>query len=50
MKFLILGIIIGGLVYSPIYLMETQVEPQLEVLKNQYANAEQIANRAIAQE
>lgn len=46
MKFLILGLIVGGLAYSPIYLMETQVEPQLEAMKYQYSNVEQIAHDA----
>jgi hypothetical protein len=46
MKFLILGLFAFGLAYTPIYLTEKFVDPELNALKYQYSHAEEIANKA----
>ncbi|HET7673607.1 MAG TPA: hypothetical protein VFK11_03795 [Candidatus Saccharimonadales bacterium] len=46
MRLLFLGLFVFGLAYSPIYLMEKFVQPQLDVLRYQYSHAEEIANNA----
>jgi hypothetical protein len=46
MKFLLFGALIGGLYYSPIYLTEKYVQPQLDTLKYQYSHVDEIANKA----
>lgn len=46
MKFLLLGLLIGGLYYSPVYLTEKYVQPQLDTLKYEYSHAGEIANKA----
>jgi hypothetical protein len=46
MKFVVFGLIAGGFVYMPIYLVNTQIEPQLHGLYETYSNAENIANQA----
>lgn len=46
MKFVIIGLFVFGLAYSPIYLMEKFVQPQLDTLRYQYSHAEEIANNA----
>lgn len=48
MRFLMLGLFAFGLAYSPIYLTEKFVDPQLDALKYQYSHAEEIANKAAA--
>ncbi|HEX5456019.1 MAG TPA: hypothetical protein VFW77_01500 [Candidatus Saccharimonadales bacterium] len=46
MRFLVLGLFAFGLAYSPVYLMEKFVQPQLDEMKYQYSHAEEIANKA----
>lgn len=46
MRFLILGLFVGGFAYSPIYLMDKFVQPQLDAMKYNYSHAEEIANTA----
>lgn len=46
MRLLILGLFVGGLAYSPIYLTEKFVQPQLDALRYQYSHADEIAIKA----
>lgn len=46
MKFLVFGLFAFGLAYSPVYLTEKYVQPQLDALKYEYSHADEIANKA----
>lgn len=45
MRFLILGLFVGGFAYSPIYLMDKFVQPHLDTMKYNYSHADEIANK-----